>query len=228
MQIPVTLLSRSGDVALTTYDVSFRGLFVRTAQPPAKMELLRLRMAVPTQKEEISANAFVTNVTEAGARVQGVGVTFYGFDGEPRLQWERFIQSVRDNHPVASEGAQPPEPAPSPGELVVAVASMPAFERLARDLTRGAVVIHAAARLRVDDPVSIRVVHPVTNDDLRIDGVVRRCLGGGGVSVSLRPMDGGTRSRLDEFVGTSSDDAIEIVDFESAPPPMMATPAPMP
>jgi hypothetical protein len=94
-QIPVTISSRQGDMTLVSENVSYRGIFLRSDTPPPKMQIIRARIRLPTQTTEIVTHVVVVHVAGAGARVPGVGVCFFGLDGEARVQWERFIDFVR-------------------------------------------------------------------------------------------------------------------------------------
>jgi hypothetical protein len=227
-QIPVTIVSRSGEVHLLTENVSYRGLFMRTDHPPPKMQLLRMRMAVPTQQKEIVTNVMVAHVAAPDAAVQGAGVSFYGLDGEPRAQWETFIQFVRDHHPDASERQAAADYAAlqatkrTSEQLIIAVANYGAFERLvSRDIAQGSLLIHTSSALEVGAPVCVRLIHPITHDDFLLDGVVRRRLNGGGLSVGLPAMDERTRAALTVFARSdgTEEESFEIVDFESLKPP---------
>src|SRR5262245_45527839 len=195
-KIPVSIITRSGDVELVTEDVSYRGVFLRTTQPPPKMQLIRLRLALPTQEKKIITNAMVAHVTGKAARVPGAGLSFFGLDGESRRQWEQFIQFVRDRHPDAAERQAAADDAAEQDRLrareqiIIAVAGMPAFERLvARDVAQGTLFVHSDAAIAVDSQVCVRLIHPLTQSDFLLEGVVRRKIKGGGFSISLTALD---------------------------------------
>ncbi len=210
----MTLLSLRGDTELLTRDVSYRGLFLQTKLVLPSRELLRVRLRLPSQVEGIE-----TNVVVVSARSGGVGVSFYGLDGQARTRWEKFVESLRDMQPST-------EPTEAGGvgqrrrgqELTLAAASVPAFERLSRDMQRGALLVHGAESLDIDAPISVRVVNPVTQSAFLVNGVVNRRLAGGGVSVKTS-MDTGARASLVEFVQSARErESIDIIDFESVPP----------
>jgi hypothetical protein len=214
-KIPVTLLSLRGDTELVTQDVSYRGLFLETTLVLPKRELLRVRLSLPNQAESIQ-----TNVVVVSARAGGVGVSFYGLDGQARTRWEKFVESMRDQHPSAVPISVRSVSRMRRGgkEVTLAAASVPAFERISDDVQQGAVLVHGAETLDIDAPVSVRVVHPVTHGAFLVEGVVARRLSGGGVSVKTS-MDTGTRASLRKFVQSARErDSVDIVDFESAPP----------
>jgi len=237
-QIAVKVLARSGERALVTEDVSYRGVFLRTNDPPAKMQLLRLRLEVPTLPAGIITNAMVAHVAAAGARVPGAGLSFYGLDGEPRRHWEAFIQFVRDHHPDAAERQAAADHAAEQDRLrareqvIIAIASQAAFERLvARDIANGKIFVHSDAALDVGSVICVRLIHPLTQHDFLLDGVVRERLRGGNFHVTLSPMNEQERMALREFVNGGENDedegAIEIIDFESVRPRATSVPVPM-
>ena len=231
-QIPVTLASLKGDVTLMTENVSYRGIFLRTNAPPPRMQLCRLRATVPTMTNELVTNVIVVHVAAADAPVQGAGFSFYGLDGQPRADWEKFIQYVRDNHPDAAERQAAADFAAVQAgrrkakELILAVANMSAFQRLvARDIAHGKVVIHTPAQFAVGEAVSVRLIHPVRHDDFILEGVAGLKLPNGGLSVQLPKMDAAKTARFVEFVDAGSDQpSIDLLAFASMRPRAMSAP----
>ena len=91
LRIPATILSRSVDDATTTEDVSLRGCFLRTSEESYKLlQLVRVRFDLPPEGTSVTLLGLVANLTP-----NGVGIEFYGFDGEPKRAWERFLAWVR-------------------------------------------------------------------------------------------------------------------------------------
>lgn len=224
-QIPVKLLSRSGENAMVTEDVSYRGIFLRTAAPPPKMQLVRVRLEVPTQEKGIVTNAMVAHVSPPDARVRGAGLSFFGLDGEPRRQWEAFIQFVRDHHPDAAERQAAADHAAEQDRLrareqvIIAVASEAALERLVvRDISQGTLFVHSDRPIQVGAAVCVRLVHPETQHDYLLDGVVRHRLKSGGFHVGFEKKTEQELLALHAFVRGEEADSIEILDFESVRP----------
>lgn len=112
--IPVTLLSPRGDVALRTVDVSHRGMFLRTDEPPGKLQLLRVRIALPTTARELVVNVVAMYVSRGGPRGNGVGVSFFALNGDARNDWERFIRFVQNEHAQRRLRARLPGPPDRP------------------------------------------------------------------------------------------------------------------
>jgi len=96
-------------VSLTTEDVSFRGVFVRMDLPPALRQLVRLEVSLP-EGATLKVHAMVVfRVPPGGPTVAGAGMQFYGLEGRERVQWDSFVQSVRDLLPKST-----PDPAVDP------------------------------------------------------------------------------------------------------------------
>ena len=115
-RVPVTLLSRASDTAAVTEDVGYRGVFLRMEKPPAKMQLLRLRIALP-DGSDIVVHGVGKHVVERSTANHGagIGVEFFGMDGVSRKKWEAFVQATsrvpgallhERKPPVASELAE--------------------------------------------------------------------------------------------------------------------------
>lgn len=108
-QIKVAVVRGRSMVSLETVDVSFKGLFLRTDDPPPVRSLMRLRVSLP--QREIEAHAMAIHVTtpsnEAEPHRAGVGVQFWGLAGPDRVAWDDFvrtlIQTRRDAAKRASE-----------------------------------------------------------------------------------------------------------------------------
>jgi PilZ domain len=81
-------------IALETSDVSFKGLFLCTEEPPPLRSLMRLRVALP--QHEIEAHAMVVHVATdtRDGRAAGVGVQFWGLAGPGRIAWDDFVREL--------------------------------------------------------------------------------------------------------------------------------------
>jgi hypothetical protein len=101
--IPVTIVSRD-PVTVLTENVSFRGMFLRTDNPPPRMHLIRVRIALPNTEIALDTNVVVVSSSLPGARAPGVGVTFFALNGDTQKEWETFISTVRDQQlPTTSD-----------------------------------------------------------------------------------------------------------------------------
>ena len=103
-QIQVALVRGRRTIELETSDVSFKGLFLRTPEPPPVRSLVRLRVKLPGR--EIEAHAMAVHVVEGAAeRTPGVGVQFWGLAGPDRTAWDAFIQELLQAKRAAAKAA---------------------------------------------------------------------------------------------------------------------------
>jgi hypothetical protein len=93
--------------ALQTTDVSFKGLFLRTSDPPPLRSLMRLRVLLPLR--EIEAHAMVVHVCTTNdpseGRSPGVGVQFWGLAGPEQTAWDDFVRDVFQARRAAAKRA---------------------------------------------------------------------------------------------------------------------------
>ncbi len=102
VRVPVVVYRGKNPVALETSDVSFKGLFVRTTDPPALRSLVRLKVALFDREFEAHAMAVhvVTTAPHVDANGQaehhepGVGLQFWGLAGPDRTAWDDFVRGL--------------------------------------------------------------------------------------------------------------------------------------
>ncbi|MBS2013515.1 MAG: PilZ domain-containing protein [Deltaproteobacteria bacterium] len=97
--------------ALETSDVSFKGLFVKTSDPPPLRSLVRLRVSLPGRTLE--AHAMVVHIVGPndgkGETHVGAGLQFWGLSGSDRAAWDDFVRAHRPPKPPAgTSGGGPP------------------------------------------------------------------------------------------------------------------------
>jgi hypothetical protein len=124
VRVPVVVYRGKSPVSLETSDVSFKGLFVRTTDPPPLRSLVRLKVALFDREFEAHAMAVHLVATnderQDGERHEpGVGLQFWGLSGPDRTAWDDFVRglvharralakkSSESTHPALSE---PPTP----------------------------------------------------------------------------------------------------------------------
>jgi hypothetical protein len=125
VRVPVVVFRGKKAVSLETSDVSFKGLFVRTTDPPALRSLVRLKVALFDR--EFEAHAMAVHVVSGDPhapdgedRVPGVGLQFWGLSGPDRTAWDDFVgglvqarraaakrKPVDAQHPALSEPSTP-------------------------------------------------------------------------------------------------------------------------
>jgi hypothetical protein len=97
VRVPVVLYRGKKQVALETSDVSFKGLFVCTTDPPSLMSLVRLKVTLFDR--ELEAHAMAVHVVAAGGspdaeHTPGVGLQFWGLSGPNRTAWDDFVRGL--------------------------------------------------------------------------------------------------------------------------------------
>ncbi len=115
-RIKVTVVRGRRMIALETSDVSFKGLFLRTNDPPPLRSLMRLRVALPLR--EIEAHAMAVHITTSDdpleGRMAGVGVQFWGLAGPDRTAWDDFVRELIQAKRAAVRKPMPPSPTSPP------------------------------------------------------------------------------------------------------------------
>lgn len=99
--LSVTVLSTRPRLEATTWDVSFRGLFLCTATPRPVRQLVRFSLTSPATGRELLLHGMVVNVIgpdDPEGRPQGMGVELYAVEPEARGAWWELVRFVRD-HP---------------------------------------------------------------------------------------------------------------------------------
>jgi hypothetical protein len=102
--IKVSVRRGSRETSFETRDVSFKGLFLQTTEPPALRSLVRLRLALPGR--EIEVHAMAVHVADTSGGPSGVGVQFWGLSGPDRVVWDGFVQGlIQARREDANQGA---------------------------------------------------------------------------------------------------------------------------
>jgi hypothetical protein len=91
VRVPVVVFRGKKAVPLETSDVSFKGLFIRTTDPPALRSLVRLKVALFDR--EFEAHAMAVHVVTEG-EAAGVGLQFWGLSGPDRTAWDDFVRGL--------------------------------------------------------------------------------------------------------------------------------------
>ena len=128
VRVPVVMFRGKSAVSLETSDVSFKGLFIRTSDPPPLRSLVRLKVALFDR--EFEAHAMAVHVTTASEATEGadhgpgVGLQFWGLAGPDRTAWDDFVRRL-----VHARRAAPPAASlPAPAEEQDATVSEPSMQ----------------------------------------------------------------------------------------------------
>ena len=116
VRVPVVVYRGKSPVSLDTADVSFKGLFVRTTDPPPLRSLVRLKVALFDR--EFEAHAMAVHIVKAengdDDREPGVGLQFWGLAGPDRTAWDDFVRGLVHARRAAAAKARKPAESPHP------------------------------------------------------------------------------------------------------------------
>lgn len=98
-ELPVTLLNKRPYESLVTWDISSRGLFLRTEKPLERRQLVRMSLILPTTGNLVVLHGTVVNVAGPGdpeGRPEGMGIELYAVDTATRSAWWDLVRFARD------------------------------------------------------------------------------------------------------------------------------------
>jgi Tfp pilus assembly protein PilZ len=238
-ELPVVLIRGGREVPLLTADVSFRGLFLRTDDPPPLRQLLQVRARLPPENDEIRVHAMAVFVARPGTpgRAPGVGLQLYALGDGDRQRWERFVQWVAKTHPGSLEApVRPDAGAPDPVKrrfprvqrtLTVRAQSMEDLQHLVtRDVSRGGMFLRTGVEVAVGSGLRLLIAHPRTGNTFAVDAVVRHRVEGpperAGFGVEFTGLDGPRREEFAAFAGLDEPASGEDVIYVAQDDPMLA------
>ncbi|MCX5732597.1 MAG: PilZ domain-containing protein [Deltaproteobacteria bacterium] len=186
-QMQAVLLRGGREVSLLTGDVSFRGLFLRTDDPPPLRQLLQVKLKLPPENGELVAHAMAVFVVPAGAAGQtpGVGLQLYAVSAEVRQRWDGFVRWVAKAHPESLDTPMKPVAAALDAvnrqfprvrrALTVRAQSMGDLHHIVTaDVSRGGMFLRTGLDVAIGSELRLFVAHPQTGLTFAVDTVVRR------------------------------------------------------
>ncbi len=221
IRFPAKLAYGKKELSLSTEDVSFRGIFVRTDTPPRLRQLVRIQLVLPDGERALKVHGMVVHVAD-GEKRPGVGIQFYAMDHEARDTWDALIRYVEANCPPASEQTPLtlPENTPEPVRVrferhtAVIQVKLPKLSDLealyASELVKGGMFIPTTLELEAGADVVLQVTHPETDEVFLIDAVVRH-RHVNGYFVEFLGVDGIRRADFLDFVRAGIHIAEELV-----------------
>lgn len=201
-------------LSLLTEDLSYRGVFLRTDTPPSLRQLVRVRIVVPFVGRALDMHGMTVHVVEhdnAGGRVPGIGIQFYGLDRDTREAWETTVRHVASTAPLATDQSpfalpsDTPEPVRRRFQRHTAVLTVKSWTQteldglITRDVSAGGAFIETSERVDLGAPVMICIHHPENGSTFILDGVVRH-VHTDGLGVEFVGMDHTRRQEVIEFV----------------------------
>ena len=219
IRLPSYLIRGTKATQLYSRDVSFGGLFLHTNLPPPLRELVRIRMVLPPEQEEVNLLGMaVHRVEPGGTRSPGIGIKLYGNDPQTSRRWDAFIRYVRQYSGDPRETTSTTTAWPKAPEARAALARrairvrIPTLEDLwtiaDRDLVRGRTAIRTELYFDRGTTVTLELVHPRSKKTFDVRATVEEPFRRGpmtGLALGLE-VDDGVRGRFSAFL----DDEIHI------------------
>ena len=224
IRFPAKLAYGKKELSLSTEDVSFRGIFVRTDIPPKLRQLVRIHLILPDGERALKVHGMVVHVVDAGQTRPGVGIQFYALDYEARDTWDALIRHVEANCPPASEQVPLvlPENTPAPVRVrferhtAVVRVKLPTLKELeglyASELTKGGMFVPTTLELSTGADIVLQVMHPESDEVFLFDALVRhRHTHPPGYFVEFLGLDAGRRADFLDFIRSGIHIAEELV-----------------
>lgn len=221
-RLPITLKIGGAVQETISEDVSYRGMFAITDEPPGLRQLISVTTRLPETGQTITAHAMSVFVLERGnalGRTPGAGLQFYAMSGDVKAAWEGFIDSVRRK-------LSPPVPESTPRrfvryrlKLAVKPSSVDELVTLyTRDVSRGGMFLVTGKPLELGRELAIEVFHPITDEVFTLECVVRRVSESSpvGIGVEFHKLDERGRDAFASFVHSALPELdagdIELID----------------
>lgn len=238
-QMPAVLLRGTREATLLTGDVGYRGLYLRTDDPPPLRQLLQVKLKLPPEDDALTVHAMAVFVVPASTvgRAPGVGLQLYAVNGEARQRWERFVRWVAKTYPESLEA--PVNLVPTAVDAVnrqfprvhralsVTAQSVKELQPLVtEDVSRGGMFLRTALDVSIGSELRLLVTHPLTGQTIAVDTVVRRRVAHpperAGVGVELFGLDEKRREEFAALAGLDEESNEEGVIFVAKDDPLLA------
>jgi hypothetical protein len=232
VRLRAAIVKGKEETVFQTEDVSYKGLFLRSDTPPAVRSLIRVKVTLPSGVD-VTIHAMVVHVIPPGdgARVPGAGLQFWGaFDPAQKKLWDEYVGELQRSGPTSTRkpvvAVPPGTPDPvqrkhprHPAEIPVKLATVDELHTVyTRDISRGGMSLKTELDIAVGTSVSLRVIHPKTNEAFPLEGIVRRRIlqpGFRGLGLELVGMDDAKRDAFIAFIrgeiAELGDDDVEVV-----------------
>src|SRR5262249_21155472 len=186
MRIPAILVRGKDEASLVTEDVSMRGIFLRTEEPPNLRQLVQIKLRLPPTNEEVCFHGMAVHVVkkeQAKNRVAGVGIQFFTADPVQRARWEKFVRTVGEER---AKGNKAPALASTPtainnrrarhdAKIRLWVKSLEHLRQIyTENISKGGLLLATNERMAIGAKLRILIMHPVSKESFDLEGSVRR------------------------------------------------------
>jgi hypothetical protein len=209
-RVKLFLVSGRTELLAQTEDVSFKGIFVRTDLPLPERHLLRLRLTLPPENDELILTGMVArSLPGRGDRPPGAGIQFYGASPADLERWNRFVRYV-------ASGAPPPAPPPLPvpdaihrkfprhaATLRVVLGTVADLDHLyTQNVSKGGLFVGTTLDLALTTTLKVSVIHPRSGEPFTLDAVVRWRAGppSPGLGLEFTGLDDRRREEFFDFI----------------------------
>lgn len=188
--------------SLTTSNVSRHGIFVITPEPPPERHVVQLTLH--TSLGKVRATAWVSRSVKEHPQPhrRGAGLQFFSLGTEDKSRWDDFFYQLSSD--LASR-LELTEPTAAKASFVVKLGSTDKLHEFDRTcLAQGAMFLVTPVLKPVGTPVALHMVHPATDEEFVLTGVVARLhtRRPKGVEIHLPELTRKLRSSFRDFIKT--------------------------
>jgi hypothetical protein len=222
-----------------TVNISNRGAFLVTDEPPALRQLFRVRFVLPPHNTAIILPCMAAHAVHVGTprRPAGIGIQLYGVGGVDGTRWQHFVRWIRTEHANSTsqtlsfyELEAPDNTKLDPafdGRVKLRFRSVEELQRLYdTNLERGGILLPTRGDVAQGTPVELTLVHPKDNSQFPLRGIVcaniqRKDFSG--VSVAIDDFDDVLLDALFNFVYSGLEITVDFTGSLGARPESEAT-----
>jgi hypothetical protein len=190
--------------SLTTSNVSRHGIFVITPDPPPERHVVKLTLH--TSMGRVRATAWVSRSVRDHPQPhrRGAGLQFFSLGTEDKARWDDFFYQLSSDLASKLEIAEPTATQASFVVKLGGVAKLLEFDRTC--LVQGAMFLVTPVLKPVGTPVALHMVHPVTEEEFVLTGIVARLhtRRPKGIEIHLPEMTRQVRTRFRDFISTGA------------------------
>lgn len=205
-RLPITLKCRGKLQETITEDVSYRGMFALTDEPPGLRQLIQVSATLTDSGAKFETHAmsvFVLERGNRGGRTPGSGLQFYAMAESVRKSWNAFIDSVRRKASPEIPASQPREHVRYRAKLEVRPKSVEDLLTLyTRDVSKGGMFLLTDKPFTAGSELGVEVFHPDSDGVFDLACIVRRVTSEpqSGIGVEFTSLDEDRRAAFYDFV----------------------------